>query len=90
MSTVKLTSDKKEKPASKAIQKIYNKFGGTNACAAKLGVSGQHLSNWKIKGQVPISRLAWASQNLECDPMVLNKEDLTELLLVLKAWGYVK
>jgi len=89
MSTLNF-NEKKEKAVSRAIQKIYDKFGGTNACAAKLGVSGQHLSSWKTVGKVPMKKLAWASIKLDCDPIVLNKEDLQELLTVLKNWGYVK
>lgn len=89
MNTLKF-SEKKESPASKAIQKIFNKFGGTNACALRLGLSGQLLSNWKTIGKVSMKKLAWTAKELDCDPIILNKEGLKELLEVLKKWGYTK
>lgn len=89
MSTLKI-AEKEETPAQKAIQKIYDKFGGTNASALRLGLSGQLLSQWKTKAQVSMKKLAKISRELDCDPMVLNKDGLKELLVVLKKWGYLK
>lgn len=88
MSTLKFT-EKKESPASKAIQKIYDKFGGTNSAALKLGLTGQLLSQWKQKGKVSLKKLAEVSTQLDCNPIILNKKELSELLVVLRRWGHI-
>lgn len=76
----------KESAESKKIQEAYNKHGGTNAAARKLGISGQLLSRWKRKGKVPLKRVAWMSKELEISPFDLNEIETTLIHEVIKTW----
>jgi len=77
---------KKPSDASRKIQAIYSRFGGTNKTARKLGISRQLLSNWKRRGSVPLKRVAWMSLELKCNPFELNQIETTFLYEVAKKW----
>lgn len=69
--------------SSKAIQSIYDSFGGTRRAAKICGYSAELLSNWKRKGRVPLGKVAEISRSLCCHPTDLNHLEVSNLVTAI-------